>query len=44
VWFNVRNAAFTKFQRGSVDPVMGLGLPREVPVPNGPGVVILAFE
>jgi hypothetical protein len=43
VWFNVRNAAFTKFQRGSVDLVMGLSLPREEPVSGGPGVAILAL-
>jgi hypothetical protein len=43
VWFNVRNVAFTKFQRGSIDLVIGLGLAREEPVPSGPGVVILAF-
>jgi hypothetical protein len=43
VWLNVRNAAFTRFQRGSVDPVMRLGFTKEGPVPNGPGVLILAF-
>jgi hypothetical protein len=43
VWFNVRNAAFTRFQRGFVDPVMRLGFTKGGPVPNGLGVLILAF-
>jgi hypothetical protein len=43
VWFNVRNAAFTKFQRRSVDLFMRLGFTKGGPVPNGPGVLILAF-
>jgi hypothetical protein len=43
VWFNVRNAASTRSQRGSLNLVMGLGLTRGGLVPDGLGVVTLAW-
>jgi hypothetical protein len=42
VWFNVRKAAPTRSQRGSLDPVMRLGLTRGGLVFDGLGVVTLA--
>jgi hypothetical protein len=43
VWFNVRNAASTMSQRGSLDPVLrlGFGFPLGGRVSNGLGVVTL---